>query len=186
MSDIEKFTLDKDKAVLVVVDIQERLMVAMKHTKKLYRNTCTMVEGAKVLGLPVLVTEQYPRGLGPTVDEVKAVLPAYEPIEKLTFSCCGEDGFMEAVKDTGCSQIILVGSETHVCVLQTALGLLGDGYTVHLVRDAVCSRTKENFLAGLDIMREAGAVITTSETALFQMLVRAGTDEFKAISKLVK
>jgi len=182
----ERFRLEKESAAIVVVDIQERLMAAMKHAKKIYRNTCIMLEAGKVLGLPVLVTEQYPRGLGHTVDEVRECLASYEPIEKITFSCCGDGNFMDAIKAVGRKQIILLGSETHVCVYQTCLGLLEAGYNVHLVRDAVCSRAKENYLAALDLMREAGAVITTTETALFQMLVKAGSDEFKAISNLVK
>jgi nicotinamidase-related amidase len=182
----EKFRLERDKAAVVVVDIQERLMAAMKYAEKVYKNTNIIIEASKHLGLPVVVTEQYPRGLGHTVDEVKSCLSAYEPVEKITFSCCGEDSFMDAVKGTGRKQIILVGSETHVCVYQTCLDLIETGYNVHLVRDAVCSRAKENYLAALELMKEAGAVITTTETALFQMLVKAGGDEFKAISKLVK
>jgi len=182
----EKFRLEKDSAAIVVVDIQERLMAAMKQAKKVYRNTRIVLEAGKVLGLPVLATEQYPRGLGHTVDEVSKCLSPYEPIEKITFSCCGEGSFMDAVKAAGRKQIILLGSETHVCVYQTCLDLLEAGYNVHLVRDAVCSRAKENYLAAIELMRQAGAVITTTETALFQMLVKAGSDEFKAISKLVK
>ena len=182
----ENFRLERDKAAVVVVDIQERLMAAMKHAKKVYRNTNIILEASKALGLPVVVTEQYPKGLGHTVEDVKSCLPAYEPIEKITFSCCGEDSFMDAVEETGRKQVILVGSETHVCVYQTCLDLLEAGYSVHLLRDAVCSRAKENFLAALELMRQAGAVITTTETVLFQMLVKAGGDEFKAISKLVK
>jgi len=181
-----KFRLDRDNAVVVVVDIQERLMAAMKHAKKVYRNTNIILEASKVLGLPVVVTEQYPKGLGHTVEEVKAFIQSCEPIEKITFSCCGEGGFMSALEGTGRNQVVLVGSETHVCVYQTCLDLLDAGFRVHLVRDAVCSRAKENYLAAIELMREAGAVITTTETALFQMLVRAGSDEFKSISKLVK
>lgn len=161
-------------------------MAAMKHAKKVYKNTNIILEASKVLDLPVIVTEQYPRGLGHTVDDVKKCLPAYEPIEKITFSCCGEQGFMDAVAATGKKQIILLGSETHVCVYQTCLDLIEAGYNVYLVRDAVCSRAKDNYIAGLDLMQQAGAVLTTTEIALFQMLVQAGSDEFKAVSKLVK
>jgi nicotinamidase-related amidase len=183
---LENFTLNKDNAVLVVVDIQERLMAAMKHAKKVYKNTNIMTEAAGVLDIPVVVTEQYSKGLGHTVKEVQKCLPKYEPIEKITFGCCGEPNFMDAIKQTGRTQVILLGSETHVCVLQTCLGLLEAGYIVHLVKDAVCSRTKENFIVGVDMMFDAGAVITSTEAALFQMLIKAGSQEFKAISKLVK
>jgi len=186
MRDGDRFMLHRDKAVLVVVDIQERLMAAMDKREKLYRNSITMIEAAKVLGLPIVVTEQYPKGLGPTVSEIRGVLPSYSPIEKITFGCCGEERFMQEMKSVGRGQVILIGSETHVCVLQTCLGLLQEGYVVHTVRDAVCSRTKENFLTGLEIMREAGAVITSVEAALFQLLYKAGSEEFKTISRLVK
>jgi len=182
----ERFRLDRDNVAIVVVDIQERLMAAMKHAKKVYRNTNIMLEASRHLGLPVVVTEQYPKGLGHTVDEVKSCIPAYEPIEKITFSCCGQDNFMDSVDALGRKKIILLGSETHVCVYQTCLDLLEAGYNVHLLRDAVCSRSKENYMAALELMGNAGAVITTTETVLFQMLVKAGGEEFKAISRLVK
>lgn len=186
MAEAGRFMLQREKAALVVVDIQERLMAAMDKREKLYRNSIVMIEAAKVLGLPVVVTEQYPKGLGPTVQEIRGVLPSYSPIEKIAFGCCGEPRFVEHMKGLGRPQVILVGSETHVCVLQTCLGLLQEGYVVHTVRDAVCSRTKENYLTGLEIMREAGAVITSVEAALFQLLHKAGTEEFKTISRMIK
>ena len=182
----EKLRLIRNNAAVVVVDIQERLMAAMKHAEKVYKNSGIILDAAKVLGLPVLLTEQYPKGLGPTVQEIKKHLPAYKPIEKITFSCCGEGGFMDEVGALGRKQVLLLGSETHVCVYQTCLDLIEAGYDVHLVRDAVCSRSKENHTAALALMREAGAVITTTEIALFQMLVKAGSEEFKAVSRLVK
>ena len=183
---IEKFTLDKDKAVLVVVDIQEKLAVVMKKREKVELNTKTLIKGAEALGVPVIVTEQYPKGLGPTTDKVKDALCTYYPIEKIDFSCCGEDAFNEALKKTGRTQVILCGMETHVCVWQTCLGLLKDGYIVHTASDAICSRSKDNYMAGIGLMRDAGAVISSTEAVLFQLLVRAGSDEFKAVSKLVK
>jgi nicotinamidase-related amidase len=102
------------------------------------------------------------------------------------FGCCGEPRFMEAIASTGKKKVILCGMETHVCVLQTCLGLLEDAYTVHVVKDAVCSRTEENYRIGIGFMRDAGAVITGTETVLFQLLERAGTEEFRAISKRIK
>ena len=185
-TDINRFKLDKEKALLVVVDIQERLAVAMKKRKKVEANTSILIKAAQIMGIPVIVTEQYPKGLAHTTDEVKSNLKEYKPIEKIDFSCCGEDAFVKAVKDSGKSQIILCGMETHVCVWQTCLGLLDSGYIVHLASDAVCSRSKDNYLAGVGLMRDAGAVISSTETVCFQLLVRAGTDEFKKVSKLVK
>ncbi len=108
------------------------------------------------------------------------------PIEKMNFSCCAEPSFLDALERTGRKKLIVVGMETHICVLQTVLDLLASGYVVHLVRDAVCSRDKLDWESGLDMSREAGAVITSTETVLFQLLERAGTDEFRKISKMVK
>lgn len=183
---MDKFMLTKDGSLLVIVDIQERLAVAMTEKERVVSNTLHLVESARLLGLPLLITEQYPKGLGPTVPDVRNTVQTYSPIEKITFSCCGEKFFMEAVQETGKKQIILVGMETHVCVLQTCIDLLREGYDVHVVSDAICSRTKQNYKIALEYMRDAGAVITCTETVLFQLLIKAGTEEFKAISKRIK
>ena len=169
-----------------MVDVQERLAAVMDRKEQVLDNCRRLIEGAKILDVPIAVTEQYPKGLGPTEEELRGALLSYEPFEKLTFSCCGEPSFTSALESLGRRTIILAGMETHVCVLQTALDLLRGGYGVHLVRDAVCSREKENWITGVDLMRDAGAVITSTETVLFQLLGKAGTEEFKAISKLVK
>jgi len=183
---MSKFTLDKNNAVLLVVDIQDKLAAAMKQREKVVENTLHLIELAKTFDMPVVVTEQYPRGLGSTVPEIKEALPAYAPIEKLTFNCCGVPDFSGALEQAGKRKIILTGMETHICVLQTALGLMQDGYAVHAVSDAICSRTKENWKVGLGFMHDAGAVITGTETVLFQLLGIAGTEEFKAVSKRIK
>jgi nicotinamidase-related amidase len=183
---MDKFLLNRDEAVLVIVDIQEKLAVVMGEREKVIRNTLHLIDAARLLRIPILVTEQYPKGLGPTVAEIREALPCYEPVEKLAFSCCGEPGFMKALEATGKRKIILCGMETHVCVLQTCIGSLREGYTVHTVRDAICSRSQENFITGIGFMRDAGAVITGTETVLFQLLERAGTEEFKIISRRIK
>lgn len=169
-----------------MVDIQERLAFVMEHRGQVTARTALLVEAAKLMDIPVVSTEQYPRGLGPTVPEVKAVLPPGAPVEKLSFSCCGEPSFMEALEGTGRKKVVLAGMETHICVLQTALDLLSAGYGVHIPRDAVCSRRKLDWQTGLELAREAGAVVTSAETVLFQLLGRAGTEEFRKISKMVK
>jgi len=186
-TDIRKFKLDTDKAVLVVIDIQERLVPAMP--QKVYDrllNTVTMlVKAAKLLEVPVVTTEQYPKGIGHTVAELAE--PCSDKVgEKVSLGCCGEPNFLTAIKETGRSQVIVTGMEAHVCVYQTVLGLLEDGYHVHLLRDAVCSRNKIDFLAGVANAAQAGAVVTTAETVLFQMLKESTHDQFKAISRLVK
>lgn len=186
-NDLGKFKLDAEKAVLVVIDVQERLVPAMPEDIYLrLRNTVAMlVEVAGLLGLPVVTTEQYPKGIGHTVPELAAACNE-TVIEKVSFGCCGEATFLEALKNTGRSQVLITGMEAHVCVYQTVLGLLEDGYYVHLIRDAICSRNKTDYLAGVANAGQAGAVVTTAETVMFQMLQESTHDQFRAISKLVK
>lgn len=186
MQPMDKYLLDRNDAVLVIVDVQERLSAVMAQREKVVVNCLHLVEGADLLGLPLIVTEQYPKGLGPTVTELREKVTLYDPVEKITFDCCRESSFSRRLLETGRKKVILAGMETHVCVLQTALGLMKEGYSVHVAEDAVCSRAKENFRAGLEFMRDAGAVISCTETVLFQLLERAGTSEFKAISAIIK
>jgi nicotinamidase-related amidase len=183
---IDKFLLRKDEVLLVLIDIQERLAAAMKKKEAVTANVLHLVELARLLQIPMLVTEQYPRGLGNTLEEIKSALPAYEPFEKTAFDCCREIGFIEKVAASGRQKILLTGMETHVCVLQTGLGLIQAGYSVQVIQDACCSRTKDNFKIGLEWLRDAGAVITGTETVLFQLLEKAGTEPFKVISKRIK
>jgi nicotinamidase-related amidase len=183
---MDKFLLDKNEVVLVIVDIQERLAAVMPDRQRVVDNCLHLIDVSKLLNIPVLLNEQYPKGLGPTVNEIREALQPYEPLEKVTFSCCRGGAFLKALEASGRKKVILAGMETHVCVLQTVTDLLKKGYPVHVVRDATCSRTLENFNAGSEFMRDAGAVITCTETILFQLLEKAGTDEFKAISKRIK
>ncbi len=183
---LDKFVLNKEESVLLIVDIQEKLAAVMKEREKVVGNSLHLIELAKMINVPVMTTEQYPKGLGKTVPEIREALPAYDPIEKMTFDCCGEPAFLKNVKGHGRRAVILTGMETHICVLQTCIGLLKAGINVHVVRDAVCSRTKENWKSGIEFMREAGAVVTSTETVLFQLLKTAGTEEFKKISQRIK
>lgn len=184
---VEEFFLSKDDSVLVIIDIQERLATVMKERERVITNTLHLIEAARLLHIPVILTEQYSKGLGPTVKEIREGLnDHYMPIEKITFSCCRDKTFIDSLRRAGRKRVILCGMETHVCVLQTCVDLLKEGYYVHAVRDAVCSRAEDNFMTGIDFMRDAGAVITCTETVLFQLLERAGTEEFKAISKRIK
>jgi len=183
----DKFMLDRSQAVLVVIDVQDKLCRAMdeKVLERLTANVGILQEAARELGLPVVATEQYVKGLGETLCVLKDRL--VEPaIEKMTFRCCGEEPFPERLRALGKRQVIITGMETHVCVLQTVLQLLDEGFIVHVVRDAVMSRRKENWFVGLEAARDAGAVITSTEAALFQLLRVAGTEEFKKLSKLVR
>ncbi len=183
----DKFFLDRDNAVLVIIDVQDKLCRAMdeKVLEKLTTNISILQEAARELGLPMVATEQYVKGLGNTLCILKERLT--EPaLEKMAFSCCGEPSFPERLKALGRKQVVITGMEAHVCVLQTVIELLDAGYHVHLVKDAVMSRRKENWRVGIDAAIMAGALITSTETALFQLLRVAGSDEFKKLSKLVK
>jgi nicotinamidase-related amidase len=183
---LKKFFLSKEDTVLLIIDIQEKLAVVMKERDRIVKNNLHLIELAKMIGVPVMVTEQYPKGIGTTVAEIREALPLYRPIEKMTFDCCGQPAFFEDLKKHNKSSVVLTGMETHICVLQTCIGLLRSGINVHLVQDAMCSRTKENWKTGIEFMREAGAVVTSTETVLFQLLKVAGTEEFKKISKRIK
>jgi nicotinamidase-related amidase len=174
--------LDREHAALVVVDVQEAFRPAVLDFERVAGNTAVLVEGARILGLPVVATEQYPKGLGRTVPEVAAQLDGVEPLEKVCFSATDADGFDLDGRD----QVLLCGIEAHVCVSQTAHGLLDRGHEVHVVRDAVTSRSEENRELGLHKMETSGAIVTSVETALFELLGAAGSEEFKKVQALVK
>ena len=180
-----KFWLQQDKAVMVVVDVQEKLVPAMNERVcgRVVQHINMLLEGCAAMNLPVIATEQYPRGLGHTIEEL-AEATAKHCVEKVAFSCCGEPAFMAALEQTGRKQVLLVGMEAHVCVYQTLIDLLDRGYQVHLVRDAICSRFKADYQTVLTMAPQMGAVLTTTETALFQLLEVAGTDAFKVVSGL--
>ncbi len=188
MKDISRHILTTEDSLLLVIDIQERLAAAMgqEELQRITRNTAILLDSAHELGLPVIVTEQYVKGLGPTLPELKARSINASYHEKLSFSCCGNDGFMEKLKASGKQQIVVCGMETHVCVLQTVLDLLRDGYTVHVVKDAVMSRSPDNKQTAMEAMSMAGAIPTCTESVVFQWLKVAGTETFKKLSKLVK
>ncbi|UFS68844.1 hydrolase [Geomonas sp. RF6] len=187
MSILEKFFLERSKTMLLVVDVQEKLSRVMDPAvlEKSTRNISILLEASAEMEIPVLATEQYVKGLGETIPELKEKLPA-AAMEKMTFSCCGCETFPDELARLKRPQVIVTGMETHVCVLQTVLELLDDGYVVHVVTDAVLSRRKENWKTALKTLAAAGAVLTTTEAVLFQLLRTSGTDEFKKLSKLVR
>jgi nicotinamidase-related amidase len=176
--------LDRGRTALAVIDVQEAFRPAVLDFDRVAESIATLVQGARVLGLPVLVTEQYSKGLGETVPEIAQHLERAPRMQKLAFSALDADGFSTALD--GRDQVLLCGIESHVCVNQTAEDLLSSGRSVHVARDAVTSRTAENRELGLHKMERSGAVITSVETALFELLRAAGTPEFKEIQKLVK
>jgi nicotinamidase-related amidase len=182
--------LDPRSSLLLVVDVQERLATAMPPAamERLVASTLILLESARLLGVPILVTEQYPKGLGPTVAPLAEKLRALgvEPIDKMTFDACGEPRVTRALAEHSPRAVVLAGMETHICVFQTARELVRRGLDVHVVADAVASRREENRALGLSLCERAGALATPTETVVFDWLGRAGSDEFKAISKLVR
>jgi len=175
-----------DNTVLVAIDFQERLFPVMHEKEKLLKNVLKLIKGAQALAIPVILTEQYPKGLGPTLPEIKELLPDAQPIEKTCFSCCDEENFSKALETSKRKQVLICGIESHICVYQTAIALLRAGYEVQVAADCVSSRDPENKMVSLFKMGSAGVSPTTVETALFELLKVAKGDVFKAISNIVK
>ncbi len=182
--------LNKEDSVLVIIDIQERLVGAIDQDlyRTALRNTRILVEAAGTLGVPIVVTEQYPKGLGHTVTEVEQGLEGKDVsrVEKNTFSCARDESFLNLLGGKNRRQAVLVGMETHVCVYQSAIDLMRAGYSVFVIDDAVSSRYPHNYSSGLRSMVHAGATVFSTETVLFSWLKTAGTPEFKKISSLLK
>jgi isochorismate hydrolase len=180
--------IEREEAVLIVIDVQEVLMKQMdpEMGKQVTQNIKILLNFAKEMAIPILITEQYPKGLGRTIPEIKNELGPNLPIEKVTFSCCGVETFNEGLGRLKRNQVILIGIETHVCVLQTATDLIQKDYEVYVVADAVCSRKKLDWEIGLRWLEKRGAMIPTTEIIAFQLLKEAGTEEFKRLSKFLK
>lgn len=178
--------IDRTTAVVVLIDMQERLAAAMQRRDAVVRASALLGRVADVLGTPVIVTRQYPEGLGDTVEELAVVPGAGAPVDKTVFDCTLEPAFMERLEASGASQVVLTGMETHICVMQTALSLVRSGYRVHVVADAVCSRRDQDRDTALDRLRGAGVTVTTAESVIYEALGRAGTPEFREVLGLVK
>lgn len=175
-----------ENTVLVVVDVQGKLAGLMYRKEGLFENLSRLIKGAGLLQIPIVLTEQYPKGLGPTAPELVELMPGVKPIEKITFSCCGNNEFLQTIKALGRKQLLLTGIETHICVYQTAIDLLNAGFEVQIVTDAVSSRKLSNKRIGLERIKMAGAIPTSTEMALFELLRIAEGEKFKEISKIVK
>lgn len=178
--------LDRDRSALLVVDVQERLAPAMAESEAVVGRVRLLLEAAGRLGVPAVVSEQYPKGLGGTLEELRPLLEKADVIAKTVFSCAREPRYLEALRSRDRSQVVICGMETHVCVLQTALDLKGHGFDVHVVADAVGSRRPASRELGLARMRHAGCVIVESEMVVFEWLRAAGTDEFRELSRLIR
>ncbi|MBI2931950.1 MAG: isochorismatase family protein [Planctomycetes bacterium] len=175
------WVLSRAKAALVVVDVQERLLAEVVDRERVQANVRKLLETARVLRVPVLVTEHHAKVFGSTAVSLPVV-----PIQKIVFSCFGLDEFRGKVFESGRSQLILCGLETHICVCQTALDALVAGYQIHVVRDACSARASENHAIGLAKMERAGAIPASTETVMFELLERGGTEEFRALLPVIK
>ena len=175
-----------ENTALVVIDVQGKLSRLMYEKEKLFENLQKIITGARILEIPVVLTEQNPEGLGSTIPEVADLLPDVQPISKFSFSCCGEKSFVRELEALKRKQVLIAGIESHVCVYQTAMDLLGAGYEVQIVADAVSSRTAENRELGLEKMKSEGARLTGAEMALFELLRVAEGAKFKELLKVVK
>lgn len=178
--------INREACAGLVIDIQEKLFPHMDQQEELLRKSLTLIEGMQVLGVPIALTEQYPKGLGPTIKPINQALENCLPIEKISFSCCDEPVYREALERFNRDKVIICGIEAHVCVLQTVIDLLESGHLPVVVSDCISSRNPEDKRWAIERMRTEGAIITTCESILFELTRVAGSDEFKAISRLVK
>jgi nicotinamidase-related amidase len=178
--------IDRDRSFLLLVDVQERLLPAMADPAPMLRNAAILLQAAARLAVPVLASEQYPQGLGHTVGELASLLPPGAVTEKLAFSCLGESALRGRIAALGRTQAVLCGIESHVCVLQTAFDLAAGGYQTFVARDATTSRHPLSVEAALARFQKAGIDVVTTEMVVFEWLARAGTPEFREISKLIR
>lgn len=171
---------------LLIIDLQEKILPVILNSESVLANVVKLIKGFKVLGLPIFFTEQYPKGLGPTTELIARELEGIKPIQKMSFSCFGAENLFDEIFGKNVSQVVVAGVESHVCVQQTVLDLLANNLQVNIAADAVSSRKEIDYKIALERMRSNGAEITTSESVLFELLNVCGTEQFKAISKIVK
>src|SRR5271168_161282 len=187
-SEVARGSLEVDRCALVVVDIQEKLLPPIFQKEQLIKNSQLLIRLAGILKLPALMTTQYAKGLGNTVPEIASLLPETQAIDKQMFSCFGSDAFCSLLKRLPGNRntVLLCGMESHICVTQTALGALREGYLAHIASDAVSSRTELNWRIGLERMRAAGAVISSTEMIIYELLRSSGTPAFKELLPYLK
>lgn len=176
----------KEETLGLIIDIQEKLFPHIDSKEQLIRSTEILLQGLKILEIPLFITEQYPKGLGPTIEQVKLHIDQFNPVEKISFSCCDEANLMDDLEASGKKNIIICGIEAHVCVLQTTIDLLERNYIPVVISDCISSRKPGDKMIALERMRSEGAIISTYESILFELARIAGNDAFKMISKLVK
>jgi nicotinamidase-related amidase len=182
-AELARRPLEADQCALVVIDIQEKLLPPIFQREQLLRNSQLLIRAAGILKIPALLSTQYAKGLGPTVPEVASLLPATEAIDKTLFSCFGSDVFCSVIKRLPGQRntLLLCGMESHICVMQTALAALREGYLVHVASDAVSSRTEWNWKIGLERMRAAGAIISSTEMMIYELMRSSSSAAFKEL-----
>lgn len=187
-AELARRPLEAERCALIVVDMQEKLLPPIWEKERLVRNAQLLIRLAGILKIPAIVTTQYSKGLGNTVPGIASMLPDSPPIDKLMFSCFGSDVFCSMLKRLPGQRttVLLCGMETHICVMQTALGALREGYLVHVASDAVSSRTELNWRIGLDRMRAAGAVLSSAEMMTYELLRSSGAPAFKELLPYLK
>jgi nicotinamidase-related amidase len=179
--------LHPDDTIIVVVDMQEPFLRKIYERERLIKNVVSLLRGAKILRVPIVSTVQNFKAMLDVIPEVKAHLPPLlPPFDKLTFSCYADPGFASELNRSGRKQVLMCGVEAHICISQTALGMIAAGFQVHVCTDAVSSRTVENWRVGLEKIRQAGGLVTSMEAALFELLQQAGTADFREILEIVK
>ncbi len=188
MIEVKRFgkLLLPEKSALLIIDIQERILPVISNHQRVVENTIKLIKGFKILSLPIYFTEQYPKGLGSTTPSILDQLVEIKPFDKMSFSCSGAPDLFEEFKMKNLSQIVVCGIESHVCVQQTVLDLIENGFQVNLAADAVSSRKEIDYNTSIDRMKHHGAEVTTTESILFELLNVCGTPQFKEISKIVK
>lgn len=177
----------RENTLALAIDIQTKLFPFIFGNEIIEANTLRLIAGIKALKLPVLVTEQYSKGIGPTINSViDALGNDYQPIEKMSFSCCGNEKFINKLNKTGKKNIIVFGIESHVCVLQTVIDLANSGFQPIVIEDCISSRKLSDKQTAVERMRQEGAIVSSYESILFELLVESGTEDFKAISKIIR
>ncbi len=186
-SEAARRPLRAEECALAVIDIQEKLLPPIWEKERLVRNSQLLIRLAEMMNVPVIATTQYAKGLGPIVPEIASLLPDTNPMDKLEFGCFGNGEFCSAVgRLSGRNTLLLCGMETHICVMQTALGALNQGMNVHVAADAASSRAELNWKLGLERMRDAGAVISSTEMMMYELMGKSGTPVFKEMLKFIK
>lgn len=181
-----KAILSREKTALIVIDYQEKLAPRVWNYEMMLENAKLMIRAVPIYGIPILYTEHYPSGLGVTVPEIKELLSDHEPYEKVVFSAFGSEEFTRALEEKHISTLMVMGIESHICVSQTVHDAIDRGYKIHVISDAISSRIELNHWVGIGKMKEAGAVISSTETALYEIQYQAANPEFKELLKLVK